>query len=359
MTRYRPKPGHLGTAGHRQQTGAISLLVSIMLVMLAALASFYSARSVLTDRLAYQHQKQAVQARWRAEAALAWARADLQRQYADPLTPPLWSAGLATAPCPVGYSGPRWQCVTLQPPAHPNLTPEGVQVLAVRDLIHSPHVVELHASVGLTEGAARAQVQAQLFIPTLAPAPVHAHSAAIVLNGCASTTNASAGEGCSANRCTTTAWHSVLGDITPEHIQAWSAAQARNGLTARTQPARNVYWVDSPATWMDHVGTRDAPVLLVFSAQACAQRCPSLAAGVRVVGTVVLQTQCQDHKVLGWHAGHIEGQLVVESGLPSPESGSRIEARVLDQAPYRMPWPVGMDTRQVQRVPGSWREGWP
>jgi hypothetical protein len=97
----------------------------------------------------------------------------------------------------------------------------------------------------------------------------------------------------------------------------------------------------------------------VFSGQACAQRCPSLAPGVRVVGTVVLLTQCQDNKARAWHAGHIVGQLVVESGLPELQSDSRIEPRELAQSPYRLPWPPGMDARQVQRVPGSWREGGP
>jgi hypothetical protein len=359
VTRHRPTLGQDELSGRAQQSGAISLLVAIILVLLAALASFYGARIVLADRLANHNQKQAVQARLTAEAALAWARADLQRQYAGSPTPPLWAAGLATAPCPVAYSGPRWQCVTLQPPTHPDLAHEGVQVLAVRDLINSPHVVELNASVGLSEGAARAKVQAQVFIPSVAPAPTHANSAAIVLNGCVAPANAAGSHLCTGQSCTTTAWNNVLGDITPEQVRAWSEAQARNGLTARSHPARNIYWVDSPATWIESLGTSDAPVLLVFSGQACAQRCPSMAAGVRVVGTVVLQTQCQDHKVLGWHAGHIEGQLVVESGLPELQSGSRIEARALAQAPYRMPWPIGMDTRQVQRVPGSWREGWP
>jgi hypothetical protein len=150
-----------------------------------------------------------------------------------------------------------------------------------------------------------------------------------------------------------------LGDITPEQISAWSEAQSRNGLSTLSQPARSVYWVDSTATWSQSLGTPEAPVLVVFSAQACAQRCPSMAPGVRVVGTVVLQTQCQDDKARAWHAGHIEGQLVVESGLPELQSGSRIEARELHQSPHRLPWPPGIDARQVQRVPGSWREGEP
>ena len=409
-----------GPSGHAVQVGAISLLVAISLGMLASLASFYSARSVLVDRLASHNQSQAAQARLAAEAALAWARAEMQRQHAGSPTPPVWAPGPAAAPCPAAFSGPRWQCVALLPPAHPGLPDAVVRVMAVRDLISSPHVAQLLASASLKDGTSRAQVQAQVFIPTLAPAPEHPNTAAVVLNGCAAPANGAAvsvcplskaGIACSGTatgaavhsfwladknnnglistaerrnclafgaehlpaggtltgpdtatprtNCGTQAWSSVLGDITPEQIRAWSEAQSRNGLSTLSQPARSVYWIDSSATWSQSLGTPEAPVMLVFSSQACAQRCPSLAPGVRVVGTVVLQTQCQDDKARAWHAGHIEGQLLVESGLPDLQSGSRIEARELHQSPHRLPWPPGIDARQVQRVPGSWREGEP
>ena len=361
---------------NKRQGGAISLLVAISLGLLASLASFYSARSVLVDRLASHNQSQAAQARLAAEAALSWARAELQRQYASSPTPPVWGPGPAAAPCPAAFSGPRWQCVALLPPTHPGLPDAVVQVMAVRDLVSSPHVAQLLASASLKDGTSRAKVQAQVFIPTVAPAPEHPNTAAVVLNGCALAANNGAnlastsgttgtaanvcpGSSTTPSTCTPSAWNSVLGDNTPEQIRAWSEAQSRNGLSALSQPARSVYWVDSAATWSQSLGTSEAPVLLVFSAQACAQRCPSMAPGVRVVGTVVLQTQCQDDKARAWHAGHIEGQMVVESGLPELQSGSRIEARELDQSPHRRPWPPGIDARQVQRVPGSWREGEP
>lgn len=416
----RPRGAPSGRERQARQRGAISLLVAISLGLLASLASFYSARSVLVDRLASHNQSQAAQARLAAEAALAWARAELQRQHASSPTPPVWDPGTGTAPCPAAFSSPRWQCVALQSPAHPGLPDAVTQVLAVRDLIHSPHVAQLLASASLKDGTSRAQVQAQVFIPTVAQAPEHPHTAAVVLNGCATPANGAAvrvcplsktGIACSGTatgaavhsfwladknnngvistaerhncltfgaehfpaggtltgpataiprtNCGTQAWRSVLGDISPDQIRAWSEAQSRNGLSALSQPARSVYWVDSPATWSQSLGSAEAPVLLVFSDQACAQRCPSMAAGVRVVGTVVLQTQCQDDRARAWHAGHIEGQLVVESGLPELQSGSSIVAREWAQAHHRLPWPIGIDVRQVQRVPGSWREGVP
>ena len=368
-------PGLLSPGAHsrnKRQGGAISLLVAISLGLLASLASFYSARSVLVDRLASHNQSQAAQARLAAEAALAWARAELQRQYATHPTPPVWGAGPTTSPCPAAYNVPRWQCATLQPPAHPGLPDAQAQVLVVRDLISSPHVAQLLATAQLKEGTSQARVQAQIFIPAVAPAPSQPNTAAVVLQSCASAANSEtkvattqmAANVCSissnsSTTCTASAWASVLGNITPQQISAWSEAQASHGLHALSQPARSIYWVDSSATWTQSLGTPEAPVLMVFSGQACAQRCPALAPGVRVVGTVVLQTQCHDDKARAWHAGHIEGQLVVESGLPELQSGSRIEARELAQSPYRLQWPVGMDASQVQRVPGSWREGGP
>lgn len=382
LGRMRPRSAPSGHGRQARQRGAISLLVAISLTLLASLASFYSARSVLVDRLASHNQSQAAQARLAAEAALAWARAELQRQHASSQAPPVWGPGTGTAPCPAAFSGPRWQCVALQPPVHPGLPDAVAQVLAVRDLIRSPHVAQLLASASLKDGTSRAQVQAQVFTPTVAPAPPHPNTAAVVLHGCAlaakpstqmAASNGTANTGASTcptstststsapspGTCSSAAWTSVLGDITPDQIRAWSEAQSRNGLSALSQPARSVYWVDSPATWSQSLGSAEAPVLLVFSDQACAQRCPSMAAGVRVVGTVVLQTQCQDDRARAWHAGHIEGQLVVASGLPELQASSRIEGRELAQAPYRLPWPAGMDARQVQRVPGSWREGGP
>jgi Tfp pilus assembly protein PilX len=113
--------GQFGHSGPKDQGGAISLLVAISLGLLASLASFYSARSVLVDRLASHNQSQAAQARLAAEAALSWARAEMQRQHASSATPPVWGPSPATKPCPAAFSGPRWQCVALLPPAHPGL----------------------------------------------------------------------------------------------------------------------------------------------------------------------------------------------------------------------------------------------
>lgn len=400
------------------QNGAITLLVAITLGLLASLASFYSARSVLFDQLASQNQSRASQTHWAAEGGLSWARAYLQQHYqGEPSPADLWQS-TAAAGCPATHSGPRWQCVTLPAPPHPQEATTEVNVLAVRDLIDAPHVAELHASARLMGQAGGSHLRASVFVPTVAPAPARPSLAALVLDGCAAPApganvtvcprNASDGA-CSGSAtgpavqtlglqdtdnngliteverqqclafapvhlpaggelmtpdahrphaaCSGQAWQQVLGEITPQQIQAWSEAQERNGLHAQSHPPRRVYWVDSPAPWTQSLGDALHPVLLVFSARACSLRCPSIAAGVRIVGTVVLHTQCQDDKARGWRSGHIEGQVLVTSGLPNLQSGSHIQARSFAANAYRLAWPEGMDARQVQRVPGSWREG--
>jgi hypothetical protein len=98
--------------------------------------------------------------------------------------------------------------------------------------------------------------------------------------------------------------------------------------------------------------------LLAFSAKACAQRCPRIAAGVRIIGSVWIDSGCNDEKMRGWEGGRIEGQLVVESGIPEWRSGT-VLATPQGRDAYILNWPDGMDASRVQRVNGSWSEGSP
>ena len=158
--------------------------------------------------------------------------------------------------------------------------------------------------------------------------------------------------------CNRAAWRSVLGDITPAQLQTWSSSQERNGLHALSTPPRTIYWIDSPADWSQSAGTPEAPALLVFSSQACALRCPRMAPGVHIHGSVVLDSGCDDEKMRGWQGGWIEGQLVVESGLPEWHSAT-LWARPYGRDGYILNWPDGIDASRVQRVNGSWSEGAP
>ncbi len=397
-----------------RQSGAATLLLVLGLVLLATLGSAYSSRAVLADLLASQGMARAAQARLAAQAALATAEAAL-------LQPGVGGTGqnpfeAAQAPCPPPLQGAQWQCAPLPLPQPPDSEWRWSATL-VRDLIESPHVWQIHANA--SGKGTQAWVRRSVFMPVLAPAPADAPQAALVLNGCASPAPGShwqicpstAGTPCSGaatgpavyshfvpdtdhngridpseraaclalapsllpaggrldspssptprSPCNRAAWRSVLGDNTPEQVRAWSQAQERQGLHSLSQPARNIYWVDSPADWTQSLGSANQPVLLVFSSQACALRCPRLAAGTTVQGTVVLEAGCDDEKMRGWQAGQVQGQLVVEGGLPQFTGSARLLARPQAHQAYTLHWPPGMATDQVQGVNGSRLEGSP
>lgn len=330
----------------RQQQGAITLMVATSLVLVAALVGYYSVQSVFIDRLAGHAQIQATQARLAAEAALAWAQAEIQRTSQTSSAATFWST-MPTTPCPANRQGVQWQCVRLQAPALQGAETASADVVAMRDVVNAPHVAELQANAVLNDQRSRAQVQQSVFMPTVLPVPASASTAAVVLS--TGTTPP----------CASTAWQQVLGKLSAEHIRAWSQAQERQGLHALSRPPRSIYWVDSATPWSQSVGTAQAPVLLVFSATACTPRCPSMVSGVHIHGTVVLDTQCQDDKARAWRAGQIDGQLLINSAWPEAPNTTQVTAQPYARKAYLLPWPQGMDAQQVQIVNGSWSEGAP
>ena len=334
----------------RPQRGAAQLLLMLALVGLAALASALAGRSVLTEMLSQRAWGQAQQARLAAQAALATAEADLLLRYASEADP--W-ASLPSRSCPSDQPAPRWQCASL-PLSQPTLgqAPQAwaLQAWLSRDLLQAPHVLQLRASA-LAQGSTTAHTtqRSSLWVPSLAPAPTAAPSAAVVLGDSA--------KPAAATPCARSAWRQVLGDTTPAQLQAWSEAQARNGLTAQSTPPRSIWWIDSPTDWSTPLGDASQPVLLVFSAQACAVRCPRIASSVRIQGTVYLDAGCSDDKVRGWQSGPIVGQLVVETGLAELALSPQVTAQPSVRQAYALLWPAGIDARRVQGVLGSRWEG--
>lgn len=398
------------------QRGAATLLLVLGLVLLATLASAYSSRAVLADLLASQGMARAAQARLAAQAALATAEAALlQPDIGLPGSSPF---DAAQGVCPTRTQGAQWQCSPLPLPN----SPEGAwrwEATLVRDLIESPHVWQIHAHASAIGQSGQAWVRQSVFMPVLAPAPADAPTAALVLNGCTRETTDSHWQICplgpgapcsetaagsavyshfvpdtdqnghidaseradclaltpsslpagggldspalatSRSPCKRAAWRSVFGSSTPDQVRAWSQAQERQGLHSQSTPPRSIYWIDSPSDWTQSLGSADAPVLLVFSSLACAVRCPRLAGSVVIVGTVYLDAGCDDEKMRDWQAGAVQGQLVIEAGLPQLTGHARVWATAQSRQAYRLHWPEGIDPSQAQRVNGSRFEGSP
>lgn len=408
------------TPRQRTQQGTATLLLALTLLVLGTLASAWSSRAVLGDLLVSTARAQALQAHHAARAALATVQAGVLALFErSPALDPF--ADLAQQlTCPAPLVGPRWQCTHW--PLPEGSMPKGWQAQAwmARDLLDSPHVWQLHALAREGSGRAQAQVQESLWVPALLPPAHDTPAAALLLNGCFGEASASAWRFCPAvasgvpcvgsstapavlgfwandsdkdgklsvnerlaclpigpahlpgggtvtgpdspsarSPCSRAVWRSVFGDITPEQLRAWSEAQARNGLHGQSQPARSVYWIDSPADWTQTLGQPENPVLLVFSAQSCALRCPRIAAGVQIHGTVFVDAGCDDSKMRDWQAGTIDGLLAIEAGLPAPAGQGLVRARHYARSAFALHWPQGIDARQVQRAAGSHREGAP
>lgn len=402
---------------HPSQHGAVTLIMVLALVLLATLASAYSSRSILLGQASSLSLGRAQQARLAAQAALASAEAGLRQQLDDSATAiDPFADALKRQDCPVSLPRPRWQCARL-PLASATLGDWQLSATLARDVAQAPHQVQIHAQA--RQHDTMAHMQETVWLPLLAEPPAAAApQPAVLLNGCISEAAGHRWQICPLNRtgeacggkaiaaavqslfvedsnrsgkisaverqacmalstttlpaggdldtpstlvsrhpCNRAAWRTVFGDITSEQLKNWSQAQERNGLSANSRPTRNIWWIDSPVDWTQNLGTAEAPVLLVFSSLACAVRCPRIAAGTRIVGTVYLDAGCDDQRTRRWQAGQIEGQLVVEAGLPEIDGTSRVWARSSAGQAFRLAWPEGQDSRKVRPQPGTVWEG--
>lgn len=332
-----------------------------------------------------------------AEDARLAARNALASAEAQWLTTPgadssLWLQAAWQTPCPTGFTDRRWQCV--RPPlAMATQDDWALQATWMRDVASQPQLVTAWAQA--VQGPVRGQWESRYWVPVLASAP-EPPAAALVLQGCMGTSARTAlgGQGILALRvpdsdgdgtvsasehqacvpphaqiaphaatplatspCSDRAWSAVLGDITPESVRAWSQAQALQGLDARSTPRRRVWWIDSPADWTQSLGSPSEPVLLVFSAAACASRCPRIASGVQIHGTVLMQAGCQDSKVPALSGVQLTGLWAIEAGLPAMGTGNALQAASGGQPVYRLAWPTSVPRDRSHRVPGSLYEG--
>jgi hypothetical protein len=351
------------------QRGLVTLWASTVLLILTGLWGWLCLQAVNAEKLRSHQQMHAAQALANSEALLETTLAHLEQAYGkDALEADAriwWSS--AAIDCPAGKAPPQWQCtqwpltqVTLPEWTHQSAS----QVRLVRDVRNSPHRIQVMVDAKLNDrhpgAGSRSTVQQSLYVPLSSPQATNALtnsldalSPALVLNEQEMRTDPPL--------CNPSSWQTVFGELTPPQVKALSALQVRNGLTANSQVMRTIYWIDSPHLWTQSIGTTASPVVLVFSSEACALLCPSLASSSQVVGTVFYQNQCQASKMWNWQSGIIAGQLGVESNLP-PElklalhSGQLgLTATANAHAAFNFVWPPGAQASRVQRVAGTWK----
>jgi len=327
------------------QRGAAALLTVTVLVVLASAGAALAARSLWLDRLSADSRLQAQQARLAAESALAQAAAVLQQVAQQQRLSSFWSTA-SGAQCPATHPPPAWQCLQQrwQQASGDGRPAWQLQATYARHLTRSPHVVQVLASASRADASTRASLSHSLYQPALLPLPLQAPGAVLPVPQAWITPP----------DCALPAWQAVLGPQTEDALRLASESQASAGLHGGSTPARTVYWVDSPLDWPQSLGRPTAPVLLVFSRQACAQRCPRLGSNVEIHGTVVLDAGCERQRLQGWSAGRVYGQVVASAPIDGLSTTGTITAAAYAHDALRMRWPLGIDAREVQWVAGGW-----
>ena len=316
-----------------QHSGMANLWSAICLIFITSLLGWITLRSVMSETQRSQQQLFAAQALASSESLLETAIAQIDSVYSGQdidIDAAFWR-NASHSQCPTTLASPQWQCLkwtasavgTFDPRISELAWPESIDatksyVLFVRDVRMAPHKIKITAHISLNfeqpgEGS-RATVQQTLYIPISAPwTPPDLEPAPRPEPA----------------ECTPIEWRKQFGNITPAQLKAISAAQLQNGLSSLSMPSRTVYWIDSPLTWTQSLGTQSAPVVLIFSDIACALQCPQIASQVAITGMVYFQSTnaCQNPVAL----------------------------QTLNPEAYHFDWPVGIDASRVQRVSGSWK----
>ena len=316
-----------------QHSGMANLWSAICLIFITSLLGWITLRSVMSETQRSQQQLFAAQALASSESLLETAIAQIDSIYSgqDIAIDAAFWRNASNSQCPTILASPQWQCLKWTASEvgmfdhHISALawPESIDVthsfvLFVRDVRMAPHKIKITAQISLNSEqpgvGSRATVQQSLYIPISAPWTPP------VLEPAPRPEPA---------ECTPIEWRKQFGNITPAQLKAISTAQLQNDLSSLSQPSRTVYWIDSPLTWTESLGTHSAPVVLIFSDIACAHQCPQIASQIAITGMVYFQSAnaCQNPVAL----------------------------HTLNPEAYHFDWPIGIDASRVQRVSGSWK----
>ena len=316
-----------------QHSGMANLWSAICLIFITSLLGWITLRSVMSETQRSQQQLFAAQALASSESLLETAIAQIDSVYSGQdiaIDAAFWGSA-SNGQCPSNLASLQWQCLKwtasevgmFDPRIFELAWPDSIDptnsfVLFARDVRMAPHKIKITAQISLNSEqpgvGSRATVQQSLFVPISAPwMPPVVEPAARPEPA----------------ECTPIEWRKQFGNITPAQLKAISTAQLQNGLSSLSQPGRTVYWIDSPLTWTQSLGTHSSPVVLIFSDIACAHQCPQIASQAAITGVVYFQSAnaCQNPVAL----------------------------LNLNPEAYHFDWPIGIDASRVQRVSGSWK----
>ena len=314
--------------------GMATLWTASCLVFITSLLAWMTLQSVMSETKRSQHQLHAAQALAISESLLETSIALIDSTYSgqDVAIDTAFWRNASQSQCPPKHASVQWQCLKLTGALSPfdkgiatMSWPDSIDasdsfVLFKRDVKFAPQKVKIWVQVSLNAEQAgagsRATVQQSVYIPISSPwvAP-----------------NLQTTPQTDAKPCVPVPWAKIFGSTTPAQLKAISEAQTQSGLSSQSKPSRSVYWIDSPLTWTQSLGTQSEPVVLIFSSLACVVQCPEIAPQAAITGMVYFQSTnaCQD---------------------PVPQLSVQAEAA-------RFEWPTGIDASRVQRVSGSWKNG--
>ena len=318
----------------KSNRGMATLWTASCLVFITSLLAWMTLQSVMSETKRSQHQLHAAQALAISESLLETSIALIDSTYSgqDMAIDTAFWRNASQGQCPPKHASVQWQCLKWTRALNP--FDKGIAILAwpnsieasdsfvlfLRDVKLAPHKVKIWAQVSLNAEQAgagsRATVQQSVYIPVSSPWVAPELQTTLQSN---------------AKPCVPLAWRKLFGSTTAAQLKAISEAQTQSGLSSQTKPSRSVYWIDSPHTWTQSLGTQNEPVVLIFSSLACAVQCPEIANLAAITGLVYFQSAnaCQN---------------------PVPQLSVQAEAA-------RFVWPTGIDASRVQRVSGSWKNG--
>ncbi len=187
MTPSTPWPPSLP---RRPSSGAVTVFVAAMLVVLAGLSGVYALKSVLFEQKDANNHYWGSQAHEAAQSGVEHGLAWLKLTYTSATPPTFWQPPSSSL-CPPGLAGLQYQCYNLS--THPGVNTDlevgdityTVTVRLARDIVRSPNVATISAIAENTANLAQTEVRQNVYIPTIPPGPTEPPPPLIV-SGCIS-----------------------------------------------------------------------------------------------------------------------------------------------------------------------------